>query len=123
MKHSKEQIFATTQWAILYALLCRTNELNNKFVWTLIEVQPTVKGFASFIKKMSSMTEKRTHFEQQSFNQLIKPNIISQAQLNLFFNRTFTQLKRMRMSNKYHSRLNAQKAGATGFEPIEGGRL
>jgi len=119
MNYTDKERFVTKRYAILYALLCRTNELDNKLSRMLIEKRPTESGFASFVKKYISLLNLNTVFEKESIK-LIKPRCISQAQLNMYFNDYFLDLKRMRMSNKYHSRLNAQKSGGSGFDPVEG---
>jgi hypothetical protein len=119
MNYSDKELFVTKRYAMLYALLCRTNELDNKLSRALIEKSPTVSGFASFINKYISLVETITFFERESL-QFIKPKCVSQAMLNMYFNEYFLDLKRMRMSNKYHSRLNAQKSGGKGFDPVEG---
>lgn len=125
MGYTSDQLFATKQYAILYSLLCRTNELDNKFTRSFIEKKPTVKGFKNFIKKLQSFLDLKTYFERESFLNLIKPDCISQKALDLYFSSIFSTIKRIRMSNKFHSRLNASKAigqnnDGQGFNPVEG---
>jgi len=116
MNNTETQKDFTFRYAMLYALLCRTDEDNN----TIVSKNPTEKGFLKFMVWFRGQT-----VPKQWMSKLWKEidySSITEENLTYFYtNDSFTWLKRMRMTNSYHSRLNSQKPRQSeSFYPVEG---
>lgn len=101
---------------MLYALLCRTHDQKVK----VISRDPTPKGFKLFMSWLKNQTEPKV-WMKTTWDSL-QYNAITQSALDTFYSGNFTWLKRMRMTNSYHSRLNSSRTGkhVEAFYPVEG---
>ena len=110
----------TTRYAMLYALLCRTNESTISIGGPNIELPPTTKGFKEFIEWLFEITEPKEWMKVVIDN--IDYSLITEQSLNKIYKSNFRWLNRMRMTNSYHSRLNSGKRNVTvgAFYPVEG---
>ena len=101
---------------MLYALLCRTDEDNN----TIVSKKPTVQGFQEFMVWFRGQTEPKK-WMLELWNEIDYSSITEKDLTYFYTNDSFTWLKRMRMTNSYHSRLNSQKPRQSEpFYPVEG---
>lgn len=101
---------------MLYALLCRTHDQKV----TIISRYPTPKGFKLFMSWLKTQTEPKVWM--QTAWDSIEYDAITQSNLDTLYSGKFTWLKRMRMTNSYHSRLNSDRPGkhVEAFYPVEG---
>ena len=115
MIQTQTKLDITFRYAMLYALLCRTHDQKVK----IISRDPTPKGFKLFMSWLNSQTDPKA-WMKKTWNYL-EYDAITQSALDTFYSGKFTWLKRMRMTNSYHSRLNSSRPGqAEAFYPIEG---
>ena len=120
MKNQKESLYITKQWAIVYCLLFRTNAFDSPFTKHMLP-EPTVLGFRRFVSTLRGFIdlENSSYFQKRVWD-LINPDLIAEPVFDMLMQTMFLDLRRIRMSNKFHSRLNAFKPGEDSFIPIEG---
>ena len=116
MIQKQTKLDITFRYAILYGLLCRTHDQKVR----IISRDPTPKNFKLFMSWLKKQTEPKVWM--QNTWKSIEDDAVTQHDLNTIYTGKFDWLKRMRMTNSYHSRLNSSRPGkhVEPFYPIEG---
>jgi len=109
----------TFRYAILYGLLCRTKEKGQRTWQFYINEDPTPRNFRKFMGVLGRQTEPKKWMEKAW--EAIEYDAVQQSDLDAIYNGKFDWLKRMRMTNSYHSRLNSNRSRQSiAFYPVEG---